>query len=153
LTAHRKIAPMPDAAVGLHFDQAADVHLDLLAEIAFHAAFFFNFLAQTVGLVFRQVADLLLEVHVGLFRQTPGASAADAVDGGEAHPKALLRRKINTCYTCHSLFPLILLRLSLALLVLWVAAYHADHATPMNHLALVTNFLDACPYFHTAGSL
>src|SRR5271165_4398451 len=145
LTAHRKISAVPNAAISLHFNQAADVHLDFLAEIAFHAPFFFNFLAQTVGFVFGQVADLLFNIHVGLGGQALRARAPDAIDGGEAHPEAFLRWKIDTCDTCHMLSPLILL--SLALLVLRVAANYADYPAAVNHLALVANFLDACPYF------
>jgi hypothetical protein len=29
----------------------------------------------------------------------------DSVDGGQANPQALLRRKVNTCYTCHAFSP------------------------------------------------
>src|SRR5229473_3062658 len=40
------------------------------------------------------------------------------------------------------------LDLSLALLVLWVGANHTHHAAPVNHLALVANLFNRCPYFH-----
>src|SRR6267378_3276135 len=40
------------------------------------------------------------------------------------------------------------LDLSLALLVLWVGANHAHHAAPVNHLALIANLFNRCPYFH-----
>src|SRR5207253_9536518 len=48
LPAHRQVTTVPDATVALDFDEPADVHLDLFAEIAFHAAFGFNRLTQTV---------------------------------------------------------------------------------------------------------
>jgi hypothetical protein len=32
--------------------------------------------------------------------------------------------------------------------MLGIGADYAHHATAMNHLALVTNFLNACPDFH-----
>src|SRR5271156_5526126 len=150
LTAHRKIAAMANAAIGLDFDQAANVHLDLFAEIAFDAAFFFNFLAEAVGFVFRQVADLLFKIHVGFFRETLRARAADTIDGGEAHPEALLRRKIDTCDACHVF---LLNLLSLALLVLRVGANYADYAAAMDDLAFVANRFDACSYFHGAPVL
>jgi hypothetical protein len=105
LTAHRKIAAVTNSAIGLHFNQPANVHLDLFAEIALDAAFFFNFLTQTVGFVLRQVADFLFDVHVGFFRETPRARAPDAIDGRKAHPEALLWRKIDTCDTCHNFSP------------------------------------------------
>jgi hypothetical protein len=40
-------------------------------------------------------------------------------------------------------------QLPLTLLVLRIGADNTHHATAMNHLALVANFLDACPDFHT----
>src|SRR5260370_15818950 len=46
LPAHRQVPAVPDPAVGLNFNQPADVHLNLLAEIALHAASFFPFLSD-----------------------------------------------------------------------------------------------------------
>jgi hypothetical protein len=40
------------------------------------------------------------------------------------------------------------LKLSLALLVLRVAANHAHHAAPVDHLAFVANLFYRCPNFH-----
>src|SRR5579862_6831526 len=42
LAANRQVAAMTNSAIRLNFNQAADVHLNLLAEIAFDAAFLFN---------------------------------------------------------------------------------------------------------------
>src|SRR6266851_5050644 len=103
LAAHRQVAAVADPAVGLNFDQAADVHLDLLAEIAFHAAFFFDFLAKMVDFIFRQVANLLRVIDARLFRELLRAFLPDTVDRGQPDPKALLRRKIYTCDTCHTI--------------------------------------------------
>jgi len=55
-----------DPAVRLNFNQPANVHLNLLAEIAFHAAFFFNFLAEMIDFIFRQIANLLGVVDIRL---------------------------------------------------------------------------------------
>src|SRR5271168_2483814 len=65
LAAHRQVAAVADSAVGLNFDQPADVHLDLLAEIAFHAAFLLDGLAETVDFIFGQVADLFRVIDAG----------------------------------------------------------------------------------------
>src|SRR5271168_3009699 len=62
LAAHRKIPALADAAIRLDFDEPADVHLDLFAEIAFDAAFFFDFLAKAVDFVFGQVANFFREI-------------------------------------------------------------------------------------------
>src|SRR6267378_3795176 len=137
LAAHRQVPAVPDPAVGLNFDQPADVHLNLLAEIALHAAFFFDFLAKKVDFIFRQVANLLRVIDARLFRELLRAFLPDAIDRGQPDPKALLRRKVYTCDTCHTI--LLKKPLSLALLVLRVGTNYPDHAAPVDHLALVTN--------------
>src|SRR6266404_1796142 len=150
LAAHRQVPAVPDPAVGLDFDQPADVHLNLLAEIAFHTAFFFDFLAEMVDFIFRQVANLLGVIDIRLGRELLRALLPDAIDRGQPDPKALLRRKIYTCDTCHAI--LLKKSLSLTLLVLRVDANHPHHAAPVDHLALVTNLFNRCPYFHAADS-
>ena len=42
--------------------------------------------------------------------------------------------------------------LSLTLLVLGDFTDHANFAVTMNHLALITNLLDRCSYFHCSAS-
>src|SRR6266478_3841436 len=150
LAAHRQVPAVPDPAVGLDFDQPADVHLNLLAEIAFHTAFFFDFLAEMVDFIFRQVANLLRVIDIRLGGELLRALLPDAIDRGQPDPKALLRRKIYTCDTCHSI--LLKKSLSLTLLVLRVDANHPHHAAAVNHLALVTNLFYRCPYFHNPYS-
>ena len=76
-----KIAAMADSAIGLNFDQPPDVHLNLLAEIAFHAAFGFNRLAQMIRFFLGQILDLFRFVDLGLGAQPARALLADAVDG------------------------------------------------------------------------
>jgi len=127
-----------DAAVGLDFDQAADVHLDLLAEVAFYPAFLLDGLAEAVYFVFGQVADFFVVINVGLFGQLFRAFLSDAVDRREADIKAFLHRKIYTCYTCHT-FSLTPESLSLTLLVLRVGADYADYAATVDDFAFVAN--------------
>src|SRR6266571_2104705 len=130
LATDRQVPAVPDPAVRLNFDQTADVHLYLLAEIAFHAAFLFDDLAKMIHFIFRQVTYLFRGIDVRLRRDFSRALLPDPVDRGQSDPEALLHWKIYTCNTCHT----ILLRtsLSLALLVLRV----------------VTNLFHRCPYFH-----
>src|SRR5713226_4189811 len=151
LAAHWQVPAVPDPAVSLNFDQPADVHLNLLAEIAFHAAFFFDFLAKMIDFIFRQVANLLRVIDIRLSRELLRAFLPDPIDRGQPDPKALLRRKINTCDTCHTI--LLKKSLSLALLVLGVDANYPHHAAPVDHLALVTNLFYRCPYFHAVALL
>src|SRR5206468_6540522 len=118
LAAHRQVPAVPDPAVGLDFDQPADVHLNLLAEIAFYAAFLLDSLAEVIDFIFRQVANLLGMIDIRLSRELLRALLPDAIDRRQPDPKALLHRKIYTCDTCHAI--LLTKALSLALLVLWV---------------------------------
>src|SRR5260370_3930534 len=150
LAAHRQVPAVPDPAVGLNLNQPADVHLNLLAEIAFHAAFFFDFLAEMIDFIFRQVANLLRVIDIRLGGEFLRALLPDAIDRGQPDPKALLRRKIYTCDTCHAI--LLKKSLSLALLVLRVDANYPHHAAPMDHLALVTYLFNRCPNFHNPCS-
>src|SRR6267154_803684 len=109
LTAHGKIPAVANAAIRLNFNQPADIHLDLFAEIAFHPAFLLDGLANVVDFLFGQVANLLGVIHAGFRRQLFRALLPDAVDGSQANPQPLLNRKINACYTCHETCLLIFL--------------------------------------------
>src|SRR6266478_2237158 len=82
LAADRQIPAVANSAIGLNFNQPANVHLDLLAEIAFHAAFLLDGLANVVDFLFGQVADFFRVVHAGFRSQLFRALPPDAVDGG-----------------------------------------------------------------------
>src|SRR5208282_5325048 len=148
---------MAQAAVALNFDQPADVHLHLLAEIAFHAALGFNRGAQPRHFLLGQVLDLFRRVDVRLFGERTRALLPDPVDGREAHPETLIRRKIHACDASHLLPPIDPPthhgQLTLALAVLRIHADHAHHAAPMNDLALHADFLDRCPNLHLFDSV
>jgi hypothetical protein len=60
-----------------------------------------------VHFVFRQVADFFRVIDASLCGDRFRALLPDAVDRRQADPEAFLRRKVNTCDTCHSLFSLI----------------------------------------------
>src|SRR5580700_6306317 len=108
LATNRQIAAMPNAAIGLDFDQPANVHLDLFAEIAFDAAFLLDLVAEAVNFVFGQIANFFRGVDVGLFGELLRTLLSDAVDRGKPDPQSLLHRKIYTSNTCHT-FSLILI--------------------------------------------
>jgi hypothetical protein len=143
LSADRKIPAMAQAAVALNFNQAADVHLHLFAQIAFHTAFGFNGRAQTRDFLFRQVFDFLGGVHVRFFRERTRTLLPDAVNGRQANPQPLIGRQIHTCDASHSSSPL-----ALALAVLGVDANHAHHSAPMNDLAFHTDLFYRGPNLH-----
>ena len=66
LAVDRQIAPMAQSAVALNFNQPADIHLDLLAEIAFHSAFGLDGLTKLVNFFLGQVLDLLGFIDLAL---------------------------------------------------------------------------------------
>jgi hypothetical protein len=117
LAAHWKIAAMTQPAVRLNFNQAADIHLHLFAEIAFHTSFGFNRRAETRDFVFGQIFDLLCVVNLRFFGERLGALLTDSVNSREANPEPLIRRKIHTCDASHAVPPC---SLALALAVLRV---------------------------------
>src|SRR5579863_10368763 len=98
---HRQVAAVAQATVALDFDQPPNVHLNLLAEIAFDAALALDLLAELVDLFFGQVLDLLGVIDLGFFADRPGALLPDAIDRSQTDPEPLLRRQIDTGYACH----------------------------------------------------
>src|SRR2546425_7309579 len=103
LAANREIAAVANAAIGLNFDQPADVHLNFLAEIAFHAAFLFDGLTETVDFIFGQITNLFRVIDARLCRESSCALLPNAIDRSQPVLKALLRRKIYTCDACHAI--------------------------------------------------
>src|SRR3990172_5291321 len=89
LAADRQIAAVAQAAIALRFDQAADIHLNLLAEIAFDPAFGLDGLAKVIDLFLGQVLDLLDRVHLSLGANGTGAGLPNSVNGREADPQPL----------------------------------------------------------------
>src|SRR5882762_9616648 len=102
LPSHGKVAPVAQPAVALNFDQPADVHLNLLAEIPFHAPLGFDRLAQPVNFFLGQVLNLLCVFHVRLDAKRASAGLSNSIDRRQTDPDALLRRKINSSNTCHA---------------------------------------------------
>src|SRR5271154_2123977 len=148
LSANRQVAPVPQSAIRLNFNQPPDVHLRLFAQIAFDAAFGLDCGAQTRRFILGQVLNLLGVVHVGFRGQRLRARLPDAVNRSEPNPKPLFRRQVHTCDASHSLSSGLWPNLSLALAVLGVRTNHAHHAAPMNDLALHADFLYRCPNLH-----
>jgi len=88
-------------AIALNVDQALDVHLDVLAEIAFDVSFVLDHLTDAVNLVFAQILDLLEGVYIRLLQNLLGARVPDPEDVRERDPCLLVARQINASNTCH----------------------------------------------------
>jgi hypothetical protein len=134
---------MPQSPIGAHFDVTPDVERNFLAEIAFHRAFIFEYLADVVNFFFRQVADLFVKVDASAIEQALRTCAPDAIDISKSDFRPLFRWQVNARDTCHSLFSFTLtLGLTLTLLVLGIGANNPDHAFAVDQLALVANLFN-----------
>jgi len=93
---------MPVAPIALDVDEALDVHLDVLAQVALHSTFVLNHLANMVHLFFAQILDLLEGVHVSPLQDAPRARIANTENVRQRDPGLLVAGQIHACNTCHS---------------------------------------------------
>src|ERR1700722_16523546 len=105
LTANRQIAAVTDPAVRLNFNQAADIHLLLFAQVAFDAPFRFDRRANRGQLVFGQILDLLGVVDVGLQSERFRPPLPFSKNPRKSNPQPLVRRQISACNTSHNFLP------------------------------------------------
>src|SRR5579864_5837398 len=101
LSANRQVAAVTVSAVGADFDEPLDVHRNFFAQIAFHHAFGLDDLADAVDLVFAEVLNLLVPVHVRLLQNTGRARIANAVNVSERDHRMFVAWKIDSCNACH----------------------------------------------------
>src|SRR5438876_2082263 len=94
-------SPVTAAAVAADFHEPLDVHRDLLAEIAFHAALLFDHAADLPHIVLGEILHANVGADPGFGQDLPRAIAADAVDVGQPNFDALGARKINASNSCH----------------------------------------------------
>src|SRR5437660_915492 len=94
---------MTQAAIRSDVHQALDVHLDPLAQIAFNLSLGLEHGANATQLILIQVVYARVDVNLRLIQDRGRTRSADAVDICQADLGALVRRKIDTSYTSHSL--------------------------------------------------
>src|SRR5947207_15796747 len=80
LPSDRKSSPMTQATVAADVHQAFDVHLYLLAQIAFDAALLIDDRSNAVNFLFRQLANALINADPGLSQDLIRARATNTVD-------------------------------------------------------------------------
>src|ERR1700723_3514941 len=93
---------MPVATVALNIDEALDVHLGVLAEIALNITLVLNHLADAVYLFFAEVLDLLGGHNIGLLQDLQRTRITDAINVCERDPSLLVAGQIDASNTCHS---------------------------------------------------
>jgi hypothetical protein len=137
---------VPQPAITTDVHQPLDVHLRLLAKVAFDHALLVNDRANAIHFVFAQLAYALVNADARFFKNLVGARAPNAVDVCQTDFSPFICREVYTCYACHSSSVLktrsrLLAVLSLPLFMLWVRADHAHHPSAVNDLAVITHFL------------
>src|SRR5918999_1619172 len=126
---------MAASAVAADFHQPLDVHRDLLAKIAFHAALLLEHAADLAHVVLGEVLHPDVRAHARFRKDLVRAVPPDAIDVGEADFDALGARQIDASNSRH-------VCLSLPLFVFLIRANHSNHAAPADDLALIANALD-----------
>src|SRR6185503_21301176 len=80
LTANRQSATMPQPAITPDVHQSLDVHLRLLAKVAFDHALLVNDRANAIDFVFAQLAYAFVNADACFFKNFVSARAPNAVD-------------------------------------------------------------------------
>ena len=93
---------MAVAAIALDVDEALDVHLDVLAQIALDFTLVLNHLTDAIDLVFTKILNLLEGVNVRLREDPLGARVTDPENVCERDPCLLVAGQIDASNTCHS---------------------------------------------------
>src|SRR6185312_7147684 len=79
LPSSRQAAAMTKAAIRSHFHQALDIHRGFFAKVAFNRALAFDEVAEVVDLLFRQIANLLIRVHLSPVKERKRTGPPDAI--------------------------------------------------------------------------
>ena len=87
---------MAHALVGADFDLAADVCLNLAAQVALDGVGGLNRVTQSGELVIAQIVRAQVRRNARLLEQFLGSGCTDAIDVGESDLHALIAREINT---------------------------------------------------------
>src|SRR6185503_15689079 len=135
LTAHRQAAHVADATIALDALKALEVHADFAAQITFDDILaVLDRVNDLRKLRFAQVLRANLRIDIGLGQNLNRVCGANAINIPQRDINALIRRNFYTNNTCH--------KLSLPLLVAFVAANNANDALTPDDLAIFAKFFD-----------
>ena len=94
---------MTDTAVAADLGQTLDVERDFTAEVTLDGVLFIDHLTQRGLLIFGEVLDADVGIHVGQLQNVLCALSADAVDISQTDLDSLITGQVNTSNTCHLL--------------------------------------------------
>jgi hypothetical protein len=143
LTTHREAATVTQALVATDLHLATDVLVDFTAKVSFDLQAGVDERTDLVDFLIGEFANTSVRIDLGGCTDVACSRVTDSGDLGEADFQALFARDINTGDTCHgSALPLLVTRVL-------TNDLHATMAA--DHLALLTDLLNAGTYFHFAG--
>src|SRR5579885_2417162 len=144
LAVHGQALAVAIATVAAQIDEPLDVEADLAAKVALDLQAPIDDLADFRDFHLVERVGFLVERDSRFSENLSRRRATDPEDVGQRNFHSLATREIDSSNTSHSLLPLNLssLNLALPLLVARVLANHAHDALTANYLALVTNLLN-----------
>jgi hypothetical protein len=145
LPVDRQTAAMAQAAVAAEVHQALHVHLHFAAQIALDLVVGLEKLADLLDLTLGELFGHPVGRNPGLRADGARRRLADPVEVRERVDDVLVTGEVDACDASH-----VFLSLTLALLVAGVLADDPHDALAADHLALVTDLLDARTDFHRA---
>src|SRR5690606_24438963 len=148
LTADRQAAAMAQAAVTPDLDQALDVHLHFLTQVALDLEIAVDVLPQAIRLILGQIPDPRIGVDADGLQDLPGPGPADAVDVRQRRLDPLFPREVDTRNSSHRY----LTSLTLPLLVLRVDANDTHPPLAADDLSLIAHALDRRTHLHRCAS-
>ena len=101
LTSGRETAAVAESSVGTDLDEAANVALNLAAEVTFDLVIAVQNLSKMADFLLGQIANLLARVDAGFLKKLNDVVLADAVQDGQGVNDRLVPRKVDTCDSRH----------------------------------------------------
>src|SRR6058998_2730067 len=92
---------MTQTTVGADVHQALNVHLHALAEVAFNFALRFDHAANTAKIILSQIPYPRIKINLRFRQNRRRTRSSNSVYVRKTDLSALIRRKIDTCYTSH----------------------------------------------------
>jgi hypothetical protein len=154
LSADGQSSPVAKPTVTADVDEPFDAHGRFRAQGAFNLDVGVYDGPDFGDIRVRQCLDSGVRIHAGFLQNFLGRRKTDAEDIGQCSLDSLFFWKVYTCDTSHiTSISTLVKNLSLTLLVSGILADDADHAAPLDDLALVAYFFDGCANFHGKSTL
>jgi hypothetical protein len=153
---------MTDPPVATKIHQSFDIHRYITPKVSLHRKPP-DFGSELFDFSLTEIAYLHIAFDAGTVTDLHRSGASDTVDRCQSNPGMFLYRDIDTCYTSHAGFSmlvrlfkrflkptdvLIMSKLTLPLLVPWICTNHTQNTFAFYDFAVSANFLDRCSDFH-----